>query len=225
VQQTYESWHESNTNQTPAETPAAPVQAAPPDPTAAQLTAPVNPPAATSVLPGQNSPAPQATTVVLKPAARVATMVFGIVSACYFGLIVFQNISGWLAGAMNSVSTTSSTVKHAWTAAEIGDTIITVVAFFCFIILTWASMRLVKFDKDGRRTWLKTSAVTGGILLLSIGASIWRIHTLLQLKYIVNPSFASGLIAIMIAVSIVPIAIFVIGWILLTRKSVRDWFS
>jgi hypothetical protein len=65
----------------------------------------------------------------------------------------------------------------------------------------------------------------GGLLLLSVGASIWQIISLQSLGYIVSGFFAATLIRNMILVSIVPFAILGGGWILLTRKSVKNWFS
>ncbi|MCL2037583.1 hypothetical protein FWG95_01080 [Candidatus Saccharibacteria bacterium] len=144
------------------------------------------------------------------PAAQTGTIVFGVISACYFGYLTIMNIM-YLA-----VGTFLTAIFGGGLFGWVGfGTLLNIIVIILIAILCWASIQVARFKEKGRVTWLRISIVLIGLVLLQAGISVG-----IDYKYGSGPNLVS-----ILATLIPSAALLTTGLLLLTRRGVRAWFS
>jgi hypothetical protein len=208
----------------PANVPGSPAQ-----PAAKPLPLPaVQPPFA------KTPPAQTTTADGRHPAGRIVAIVFGIITAIYFGIVAIGDI-------INLVKTFIALAQGASSGNDATSIIVSIIETVIVAVLFYESIGLARLVGRRRSGWIIASIVFVIFLLAAVVLTVILAWIgLSRANTIISASGSAGLaktasayywkiigqtILTEVVALILPLIISASGWIILTRKSVKAWFS
>jgi hypothetical protein len=155
---------------------------------------------------------------VLSKLASVITKVFFVATGVIFGLVTIA----WILRLFGSGGITFPSVLAAINFVLVFASVV------CMAMLCSASSKITKFNGDGRYSWMRVSLVLGGIaiahLIITVclfndAADTVGVRSLWQ-----QPDAITEFIKMEYS-QLLQLAVVIVGWIILTRKSVKAWFD